>query len=208
MDEAGNTGENLLHAAQPIYALAAVRVSDDARQAITVASIAFRQDISAADAHHLTRLADRLSFRQLQCLALFARPESELRKPDSELLPIGTGSSESVMRIRGALGHELMDLGNQGLYGQIDQATGEVETVIGASLRRGAKFNPGLTELGRLLFETMRLDLIPEQELKDARDDLRSRPTSRVKSPGRSSAGVGCYAAITSSASTVAGCAA
>jgi hypothetical protein len=37
MDEAGNTGENLLDAAQPIYALAAVRVDDEARRAITAA---------------------------------------------------------------------------------------------------------------------------------------------------------------------------
>jgi hypothetical protein len=34
MDEAGNTGENLLDANQPIYALAAVRVDDEARSAI------------------------------------------------------------------------------------------------------------------------------------------------------------------------------
>jgi hypothetical protein len=37
MDEAGNTGENLLDAAQAIYALAAVRVNAEARQAITAA---------------------------------------------------------------------------------------------------------------------------------------------------------------------------
>jgi hypothetical protein len=37
MDEAGNTGENLLDAAQPIYALAGVRVDDEAHRAITAA---------------------------------------------------------------------------------------------------------------------------------------------------------------------------
>lgn len=37
MDEAGNTGENLLDAAQQIYALAAVRVDGQARRAITAA---------------------------------------------------------------------------------------------------------------------------------------------------------------------------
>lgn len=37
MDEAGNTGENLLDAVQPIYALAAVRVDNEARRAVTAA---------------------------------------------------------------------------------------------------------------------------------------------------------------------------
>jgi hypothetical protein len=71
IDEAGNTGENLLDAAQPIYALAAVRVNDDARRAIATAlartqmtELKFqRLRTSSAGRHNILKLLDEVELR-------------------------------------------------------------------------------------------------------------------------------------------------
>lgn len=71
MDEAGNTGGNLLDAAQPIYALAAVRVNEDARRAITAAlartqmnELKFqRLRTSSAGRHSILKLLDEVELR-------------------------------------------------------------------------------------------------------------------------------------------------
>jgi hypothetical protein len=72
MDETGNTGENLLDAAQPIYALAAVRVSHHARPAITAAlartqmsELKFqRLQSSSAGRRNILTLLDDLGLRR------------------------------------------------------------------------------------------------------------------------------------------------
>lgn len=140
-----------------------------------LASIAFRPDIGVADAHYLTRLADRLSWRQFLVLALFREPPQEslsLREIDQS----GVGLSGSVT----GLSEEVQELGNLGLLGEADA---DGDAIRAGTLIRGASGLIGvpmelwrLTALGRLLVETARLDLLPSEARNKVLDDLLAQP--------------------------------
>jgi hypothetical protein len=128
-----------------------------------------------ADAHYLTRLADRLSWRQFLVLALFIDPPQEsllLRRVDQS--KIGLSGSAT------GLSEEVQELGNLGLLGE---ANADGEVVRSGTVIRGAS---GLMHLpmemwrltgqGRLLVEMARLDLLPIEARNEVLNDLLAQP--------------------------------
>ena len=137
-------------------------------------SLAVRPDVSPADGHWIARLADRLTWRQLVVLAIFADPpEQRLSQRDidqdvSGSTPLQTG-----------LGEEVEELRTLGLLGE---ATEDGEVVRAGTLIRGTS---GLLRLpmtlwrladpGRLLVEVARLDGISAEERAAVLEDLLTR---------------------------------
>jgi len=89
MDEAGNTGENLLDAAQPIYALAAVRVDKDARVLAGPALAVCRARCEReAIAPHVTRRGERTSGAVRRLFAALGQSESRLPYQGVRVAPV------------------------------------------------------------------------------------------------------------------------
>jgi hypothetical protein len=128
------------------------------------ASLLFRPDITPDYGHLLLRLADRLTYRQLQALAFFAENANSDELTQLE----GRREEEGHWAFADGLGIELNELGGDlGLLG-VAQADGTVirsaGTYNGGDLERVNLWNIALTPLGRNLYELMELDRIPTQE--------------------------------------------
>jgi hypothetical protein len=135
------------------------------------ASLLFRPDVTPDYAHLLLRLADRLTYRQLQALAFFAEKANsdELSHLEAQR------QEEGHWPFADGLGIELNELGGDlGLLG-LAQADGRVirsaGTWNGGDLERANLWNVALTPLGRDLYELMQLGRIPKPE-KDRILDL------------------------------------
>jgi hypothetical protein len=134
-------------------------------------SLAFRSDVSPADGHWLSRMADRLSWRQLVLLAIFADPpEEQLLRRDVDQDEGGTDGPSAGLR------EETEELGTLGLMG--------VTTGDGDVVRAGATWGSTgsiwgtptahwrLTAQGRLLVEVANLDAVTPDERAGVLADL------------------------------------
>jgi hypothetical protein len=113
-------------------------------------SIAFRPYVSASDAKYLLDTADRLTYRQLICLAVLG---SGRRLPDWEGDRLKGDAEPSLLA-------EIAHLGMNNL----------IRRNHGQRITDADHFNPAATvrsPLGQLLFETMELSLIPEQDITE-----------------------------------------
>jgi hypothetical protein len=137
-------------------------------------SLLFRADITQDYAHLLLRLADRLTYRQLQALAYFAENANsdELTRLEAKR------EEEGHWPFADGLGIELNELGGDlGLLG-LAQADGTVIRVAGTwnggDLERANLWQIAVTSLGRNLYELMELGRIPEQEKRRILDLIRA----------------------------------
>lgn len=134
-------------------------------------SLAFRPDVSAADGDWLSRLADRLSWRQLVVLSIFAQPpENQLAMRDIDQDESGSRGPSVGLR------EEVEELGTLGLLG--------VTTSDGNLVRAGATWGSTgsiwgarmtswqLTSQGLLLVEIAQLNAIPPDEREPVLADL------------------------------------
>jgi hypothetical protein len=136
------------------------------------AEVAFRDDISLGYAHHLLRVTDRLSFRELCLLALYGDPE-RLRTADLE----GIRRGQMIHDPPPSLIAELDHLGSENLLGvrQEDRSVAHF-----ASVWNGGTFSKleddskiALTSLGRDLFDLLGLASLTWDELGPIYVELR-----------------------------------
>jgi hypothetical protein len=133
-------------------------------------SLAVRPDVSPANGHWLTRLADRLSWRQLVVLSIFSDP------PEEKFARRDLDQSEEAASLPPGLGEEVEELGALGLLGE---ATDDGDVVRAGTIIRGASGFLGLpivlwrlADPGRLLVEVARLDEISTAERESVLDEL------------------------------------
>ncbi len=134
-------------------------------------SVAMRSDISVADAHLLTRLADRLSWRQLLILGVLVNPPA-----DAFVLSDVDQDERGSTPVAPALAEEVDELGRLGLLGVTD-STERVVRAGGtfdssASIWGTPKARWRLTELGHLFAAVTRLDDLDPPELTEAQASL------------------------------------
>ena len=120
-------------------------------------SLAVRQDVSPADGHWLTHLADRLTWRQLIVLSIFLDPPAErltmhdVQRDESEGGGPAPGLREEVEEL-GTLGL----LGVTRIDGQVVRSGGTIDSQSSIWDTSIAQWQ--LTVQGRLLSEVARLD--------------------------------------------------
>jgi hypothetical protein len=123
-----------------------------------LASIAVRADISVADAHHLIRLVDRLSYRQLVTLAAIG---AGLARRDA----LAAGTVLSGRRMKQSVADEVEELSaTYALIGGVSADTDETSTYTGLDRTRRLPLDLSLLDQGRLLFDLMRLHTIATNE--------------------------------------------
>ena len=137
------------------------------------ASVAFQEDISPAYSHYLLRVADRLSFRQLALLALFADEQHRdaLRRVDRHLSEV---RGERPTPPEPATLAELNQLGNDNLLGFRQQggSVAHFAAVIEGGSFAGSYSKTAPTPLGQTLFEVMELAKIPRPDLEGLMQEL------------------------------------
>ncbi|MDQ5808113.1 MAG: hypothetical protein M3320_05495 [Actinomycetota bacterium] len=137
------------------------------------ASVAFRDDVSPAYGHYLLRVADRLSYRQLALLALFADEEHRdaLRRMDRHL---SEARGERATPPEPATLAELNQLGNDNLLGFRQQGgwVAHFAAVIEGGSFAGSYRNTAPTPLAQTLFEVMGLAKIPRAEVHGLMQEL------------------------------------
>ena len=134
--------------------------------------LSFRTDIATAEAHRLLRVADGLSYRQLVLIAYIGHGAPA---PGFDLSEMKRAQASGEFYDAGIF-DELEELSSVlGLIG-VGQPGGEVsltERFIGAAESRALDLSRlQLTRSGRLLFELMGLDLVPESDTEAARLEL------------------------------------
>jgi hypothetical protein len=128
-----------------------------------LAAIAIRQDISIADAHYMTRLVRRLSYRQLVILAVIGEDEINVARM------VGHKT-----RMEQAIADELEELGaNYALVGSREaNEDGEVSVHVGLNATRSLPMELSLSRQGRLLFDLLSLDTIPSVDQQQVLTEL------------------------------------
>jgi hypothetical protein len=134
------------------------------------ASLAFDSTIGRAYANFLLQLADRLTYRELVCVALFASEEAR-----NALTKVDVAISEGDIRSSDPIIAELTELGQVGVIG-VTQKTGTVAapqgTFGGGDLRSLPLARLAPTSVGDDLYRLMRLDRVPEKDIADVFTEL------------------------------------
>jgi hypothetical protein len=124
------------------------------------ASVSFRPDIDAALANFLLRVAERLTYREIQLLALFGDGEAR-----GVLYPIGE-EGEDARRIPPSVLAELDHLGTESLLG-VGQPGGSVahfaSVIEGGTFLRMQLHRIYPMDVGAILFDVMGLDDFPSR---------------------------------------------
>jgi hypothetical protein len=135
-------------------------------------SLAVRSDVSAADGHWLTRLADRLTWRQFVVLAIFAEPPEEQRIIQRDV----ARSEGHAAGPTGGLRQEVEELATLGLLGVVNSngepttAGSTWESVSGLWGVPMARWR--MTDQSCLLVDVARLNEISATERTKVLDDL------------------------------------
>lgn len=135
-------------------------------------SLCVREDIPPALAHRLQGLGDRLSYRQLVALTVFARPGVPDALRDAHFRPDG----------HSGIAGEIDELARLGLLGG-HEPTGDAYP-IGAVTEMGPAYI-GATRLGRLLHEILDLGAVPSQDVEAVVDDISSDARASREVPPR-----------------------
>ncbi len=140
-------------------------------------SLAFRSDVSTGQAHMLLRLAERLSYQQLVCLAFFAEKaeSTELSHLDAER------EYRKFPRLRGGIAREIEQMGDLYLIGIRQKAGGLVRpstTIDGGNMDKLHLGNLRLQAEGELLYDLMKLASIPDTDKAQFMGDLRASLTN------------------------------
>jgi hypothetical protein len=125
--------------------------------------IAYDSTVSAGDSLFLVRMADQLTFRQLQGLAVFARHGTGDTALELELGQIEADHRSGARRVDPAIFEEMTDLGRRRLVGAWtgDGSVRDPSTTFGGDWEGVAIGQVALTELGKILHALMRLDAMP-----------------------------------------------
>lgn len=133
------------------------------------ANIAFRQDVTPGQAHHLVKIADRLTYRQLCLLQLFRGISQEIRNLSSTLRDTDYAGTAPSMELAAVL-QEIHSLYREGLITmeRPDRDAREVIVDIIAIIPRYISvWGPGYQ-----LFNMMELQHIPTEDVKDLAQNL------------------------------------
>jgi hypothetical protein len=134
-------------------------------------SLAVRPDVSPADGHWLARLADRLTWRQLVVLSIFAEPPEERVRQRDIAREEGHAAGPT-----GGLRQEVEELATFGLLGVVDsngEPTSAGSTWESVSGMWGVPMDRWrMTDQGCLLVDVARLNDIAATERAPVLDDL------------------------------------
>lgn len=127
--------------------------------------VAYDSTVSAGDALFLARMADQLTYRQLQGLAVFGRHGTGDTALEIELAEIEAEHRSGARLVDPTMFEELTDLGNRRLVGAWtgDGLVRDPSTTWGGDWEGVAIGQVSLTELGQLLHRLMGLREIPEE---------------------------------------------
>jgi hypothetical protein len=134
-------------------------------------ALAVRPEISPADRHWLTLLADRLTWRQFAVLSVFHDPpEERFRARDVDH---GEGGTRGPV---GSLRNEIEELGTLGLLG-VTNSSGEIVRASGTMGRMATIWGTTVSEWrltgqARLLVEVARLDAVVVADQESLLDEL------------------------------------
>jgi hypothetical protein len=138
--------------------------------------VAHDVSVRAPDALFLSRIADQLTYRQLQGLAVFGNHQEH----EMALVMAKTSHEEGRMTPDPAFMREFNDLGARALIGvtrpddDVPHAPGDLWG--GNSLGEYAYAQEGLMDAGELLYRLMRLDQMPESEQDEWLTELAGMP--------------------------------
>jgi hypothetical protein len=126
--------------------------------------VAHDSTVTTGDSLFLARMADQLTFRQLQGLAVFGRHSTGDTALEIDLGKIEADHRSGARAIDPALFEELTDLGNRRLVGAWTGAgrVRDPSATWGGDWEGVAIGQVALTELGKLLHRLMRLDEMPD----------------------------------------------
>lgn len=128
-----------------------------------LASLAVQPDISVADAHRLTQLLGRLSYRQLACLSAIGSGEAKI---DTIRANVAIAFAKQ-QRMSDGVAEELEELSNaHDLLGFRD-GTQDSDIATGSGINIGHRMLPrdlALTQRGHFLFKLLRLDTLPPDD--------------------------------------------
>lgn len=126
------------------------------------ANLAFTPEVSPGYANLLLKLADRLTFGQLQVIAVLGNPELE-----NELIQLGAERNEGAFRSAPAVVAEMDELGAAGILGvrQQDMSVVRPSNVLGSGSFDSIDLHRArLTDLGRTLHSLLGLSEMPEAD--------------------------------------------
>lgn len=140
------------------------------------AEVCFRETISSGYAHHLLRLADRLSYRQLCLLALFADEGREEELLSLELIRTEMGHPDLGPPEAGVIA-EMDQLGTESIlgFGQRDETVAHFASVVeGGTFGTHYKYT-GIKAMpvGTDLYDLLGLDELPREDVEAVLTDLR-----------------------------------
>ncbi len=128
-----------------------------------LAGLATRSDLSIGDAHYMTRLVGRLSYRQLAILAMIDKGKIN-----------GDRMMNHTALMQQAIADEMEELSaTYALIGsQEENPEGEIATFSGLNLVLSLPKELRLTHQGHLVFNLLQLDTVPEQDQQDSLSEL------------------------------------
>jgi hypothetical protein len=137
--------------------------------------VAYDRSINTGDSLFLARLAEQLTFRQLQGLAVFGRHGTGDTALEIELGEIEAEHRSGARGVDPALFEELTDLGNRRLVGAWtgDGRVRDPSSTWGGDWEAVSIGQVALTELGKVLHRLMRLGDMPETEWRSWVDGYR-----------------------------------
>lgn len=133
-------------------------------------TIAFDDSVSPGRANYLLQLADRVTYRQLTLLALFAS-----KRFQAELELLDAGRSGGVVNRDGDAVADADALGHAGLLGVLQdggRSANMASVLNGGSFSSISLAKAHPTSMGFSLYRLMGLERLAEQELREALDDL------------------------------------
>jgi hypothetical protein len=144
----------------------------------------FDSSIRAADALFLSRVADQLTFHQLQALAVFARHGSADTELELELAQIEAEHRSYERVANPAVVTEVIDLGNRGLLGVWvgDGTVRNPSDTWGGDWNAASIGQVTLTDTGKLLHRLLQLEEMPEEDWRAWIADYRGAPRPLTKS--------------------------
>jgi len=157
------------------------------------AEVSFDSSVNLPDANYLLRLADQLTYRQLQLLAFWHRIDS-LDLSETINFMVDDGTPHRLHRATDALQAEMEDLRSLGLVGaeRKDGNSGSPDPTwegiadVG-TLKRASLTDIHLTTLGETLHKLMVLDEIPVRETEEIVTELRGPSPATRERPSRPS---------------------
>lgn len=140
--------------------------------------VAYDASVGSSDALFVTRLADQLTYRQLQALAICGRHGTGDVELELELARMDAAHHEGSMMVEPALYQEVNDLAARGLVGLWlgDGSVTSASRVFGGGSESESIGQTALTPAGEFLHRLLRLGEMPAGEQIAWLEQFRGRP--------------------------------